>query len=784
MNEEDLEILNEFLVESAEILDQLDQEFVELEQDPSSRSRLASIFRGAHTIKGTSGLLGYHKLEAVTHAGENVLARLRDGKLDLTPDITSALLQMVDAIRAILDSIGSSGEEGEATYSALVDQLTAFVSGEAGGGAPKLEAGASRDGAATAEANTTGGETPADPATSSPGGQAEADADASGAPSLAPQGAADATPAAAAPLAVAAGPAPDTPKPPAAAQSAAKPKPKPATASRSADTSVRISVNLLDRLMNLVGELVLARNQVLQCASQTADTNLTTASQRLNLITTELQEGVMQTRMQPISSVWAKFPRIVRDLAMTCGKQVQLEEEGRDTELDRTIIEAIRDPLTHIVRNSVDHGIETPEERTSRGKSASGTLAFRAFHEGGMVNIEVTDDGKGIDAAKVRAKAVERGVISSQAADRMSDREAVALVFQPGFSTAAKVTNVSGRGVGMDVVKTSIEKIGGTVDIQSQVGEGTSIRVKIPLTLAIIPALLVTCRGRRYAIPQINLVEMVRVTPDESDNRIEYVRETPVYRLRGNLLPLVFLGEVLQDQLGEDIAERELNIMVLHTDGRQFGLVVDSVEDTQEIVVKPLGRELKHISAFAGATIMGDGRVALILDVFGIANHVGIAGNGSLEQAYAARGESRSSDSQPLLIVESATKRHFALPLNRVDRLEEVPPSKIEPAGHGRVLQYRGGILPLVFLEEVCGLGRPELSDDTAQVIVISHGKVSFGLIVAYIADIVEQEDLVHDNVRRTGVTGCVVVEGRVTEMLDLASAARLIAASGSAEAA
>ena len=751
MTDEDEEILREFIVESTEIVDQLDQEFVELEDDPSPRSRIASIFRAAHTIKGTSGLLGFHKLEALTHAGENVLAKLRDGKLDLNPEIISGLLGMVDAVRSILHAIESSGSEGDQDFSQLKNTLEALVSGvksrEKNG--QKVEKERSRLPSAKEESSTvdtTEGKAREDIAIDYETKESvEVSSFLNNATNLSKE----------------------------------KVKAEDTThVSLASEANVRVGVALLDKLMNVVGELVLARNQVLQCANIADDAALIAASQRLNLITSELQEGIMKTRMQPIGTVWAKFPRVVRDLAIACGKQVRLEMEGRETDLDRTIVEAIRDPLTHIVRNSVDHGIEAPEDRLRAGKPNAGTVSFRAFHEGGMVNIEVTDDGRGIDAQAVRAKAVERGILSAQAASSLSDREAVALVFQPGFSTARKVSNVSGRGVGMDVVKTSIEKIGGTVDIQSQKGEGTSIRVKIPLTLAIIPALVVTCRSQRYAIPQVNLVELVRVDSEEGGRGIEFVRDAPVYRLRGKLLPLVFLQDVLRSKKSEGIPPpTDFNIVILQADGRQFGLVVNSVEDTQEIVVKPLGRELKGISSFSGATIMGDGHVALILDVFGIAEAVGMR-SGGVETMEVKAAPALEHLSESLLLFESIGKRRGGLPLNQVDRLEEVARDQIEKVGGHYVLQYRNRILPLLFVEDLCNEEeKPSFTTDAVQVIVIADSKNPFGLVVDHIADIVDRYDKVQKGVKRTGVIGCTVVQGKVTELIDLARASDLLGA-------
>jgi two-component system chemotaxis sensor kinase CheA len=388
------------------------------------------------------------------------------------------------------------------------------------------------------------------------------------------------------------------------------------------ETSIRVDVALLDKLMNLVGELVLARNQIIQFTGAHSDATFLGAAQQLNLITTELQEGVMKTRMQPIGNIWHKFPRVVRDLARSCDKRVELVMEGESTELDKTLIEAIKDPLTHLVRNSVDHGIESPDRRAAAGKPPVGRLLLRAYHEGGQVNVEVIDDGGGLDAEKIRDKAIERGIISADQASRMGEREMLRLIFLPGFSTAAKVTNVSGRGVGMDVVRTNIERIGGTIDLHGKRGVGTTIKIKIPLTLAIIPALVVASGENRYAIPQASLVELVHLEGERARDGVELLYGVPVYRLRGKLLTLVYLADALQDTAppATNVTD-EVSIVVLQADDRQFGLVVQAVHDTEEIVVKPLGKHLKGTPVFAGATIMGDGRVALILDILGLAKH-------------------------------------------------------------------------------------------------------------------------------------------------------------------
>jgi two-component system chemotaxis sensor kinase CheA len=533
-----------------------------------------------------------------------------------------------------------------------------------------------------------------------------------------------------------------------------------------------VDVGLLDKVMNLVGELVLARNQVLQFTTTTQDTTFLRTAQRLNLITTELQEGVMKTRMQPIHNVWNKFPRVVRDLALGCGKQVRIDMDGADTELDKTIIEAIKDPLTHLVRNAVDHGIESPEQRKKAGKPLEGRLSLRAFHEGGQVNIEISDDGAGIDVDRVKRKAVEHGTITSDHAGRMSEREGLNLIFLPGLSTAERVTNVSGRGVGMDVVKTNIEKIGGMVDVQSTAGRGTTLKIKIPLTLAIIPALIVTSGKERFAIPQVSLLELVRLEGSDAIAGIEDIGGAPVYRLRGNLLPLVDLNRELRlpaSATGGGNAQL-VNIVVLQADDRQFGLVVDEINDTEEIVVKPLGKQLKGLACFAGATIMGDGQVALILDVLGIAQMANVvtelrsrAGN----ERASKNGESAGNRDTWLLFTVGENGR-MATQLSSVSRLEEIPVNLIERSGDSEVVQYRQHIMPLIRISTL--LNRPSRKQDAekVQVIVFAQGESYIGLVVDEIVDIVEQQISLERCGQHAGVSGSAVIQQRVTDVLDL----------------
>jgi len=694
------DIVGEFLVESRENLDAFDADLLALERDPAAADRIASAFRTIHTIKGTCGFLGLGTLESVTHAGESLLTLLRDGDLALGPEIATALLRLSDAVRSLLTTVEATGAEGDADHADLVATLQ------------HLQGGPAR---------------PAPPAPAPP---------------------------------------PPAPPPPAPAPAAAAPEPAPAPAAPAAvaaDSTIRVDVGLLDQLMDLVGELVLARNQILQHTSTSTDAALLGTSQRLNLIATELQEGVMKTRMQPIGTVWSKFPRIARDLTLALGKRARVVLEGEDTELDKTIIEAIKDPLTHLVRNAVDHGIEAPAARLAAGKPEEGTLTLRAFHAGGQVNIEIADDGAGIDPARVLAKGVERGLVPADQAARLGEREILSLIFAPGFSTAAQVTNVSGRGVGMDVVRTNIERIGGTVDVGTVPGAGTTFKVKIPLTLAIIPALVVAGGAERYAIPQASLLELVRLEGPAARQGIELISGAPVHRLRGNLLPLVHLDRELG--VGDAGAREVVNIVVLQADAQPFGLVVDGVHDTQEIVVKPLGSQLKGLATYAGATILGDGSVALILDVVGLAQRAHVVAEHRERALVADPGAAPDADDrETLLVVGVGADRRVAVPLSAVSRLEKFPRSAVERAGRGEVVQYRGQILPLLSLSAALGAGPdPAAAAPTIDVVVCTApAGHAVGVVVDRIVDIVEER-------RRPAGDGAPrVVDRRVTDVVDL----------------
>ncbi len=595
------------------------------------------------------------------------------------------------------------------------------------------------------------------------------------------------------------------------------------------ETSLRVHVSLLDQLMTLAGELVLSRNQLLQSMSSEDHRGSEIAGQRIDLITSELQEAIMLTRMQSIGNVFNKFPRVVRDLSQTLGKQVELHLEGKDVELDKTIIEAIGDPLTHLVRNAVDHGIELPGTRSGAGKNPVGQIFLKAYHEAGQVNIEISDDGKGLDGQVLSQKALEKGLISEDQAKVMSDKERTNLIFLPGFSTAEKVTDVSGRGVGMDVVKTNLDKLGGIIDIDSELGKGSTIRIKLPLTLAIIPCQIIMTGNERYAIPQVNLEELLRIPANQVKDRIERVGDAEVVRLRGNLLPLIKLAEVIESdsiyvnqktgikeldrrkslsdrrskestvetskgsESGESLhdendrqetedrnpkdrryhAASALNIVVVSTGVMKYGLVVDELHDSEEIVVKPLGRDLKRCKGYAGATIMGDGRVALILDVANLAHMGGLTSiEGSSRAAEVAQENRRAireqKDRQSLLVFRSAENEQFAAPLNMVERIEKIKATDIESVGGKRVIRYRGGSLPLFSVDEVAMVQPLADVEDLLVIVFIISGKET-GLLAIGPVDAVELSlDVDGQTLKQAGIMGSAIINDHTTLMVDV----------------
>jgi two-component system chemotaxis sensor kinase CheA len=749
----DDDILQEFLAESWENLARLDSEIVALEKSPENAELLASIFRTIHTIKGTCGFIGLTRLGAVAHAAENILGLMRDGTLAVTPPAISIVLDAVDVIKELLQGLEATGKEPEGDHSRLIHRLDLLATVADG---PKCMPAEPAPQEAVAEAKPVAPTPPPVAPTPAP------------VPVAAPMPAPVAK--APAPVAPAASPVPAAPK-----ASAPPVERRPDTEEHEAegdtrksvaDLSIRVNVEVLDSLMNLVGELVLTRNQLLQLARGDDESKYAAPISHLNRVTTDLQEGVMKTRMQPIGNAWSKLPRLVRDLMQVTGKSLDLEMTGAETELDRTVLDAIKDPLTHMVRNSADHGIESPEVRRSKGKAETGKIRLRAYHEGGHVIIRIEDDGAGINVQKVKRKAIEKGLLTEADAERMSHAELLALIFRPGFSTAEQISSVSGRGVGMDVVKTAIERIGGTVELMSTEGSGTTVRIKIPLTLAIISALVVESGGESFAIPQLGVVELVRLSAEDRNTKIERIHNQEVFRLRHRLLPLVHLHRLLKMPCAtaDDVSE-DVNIVVVQVGEDQLGLIVTEVFDTEEIVVKPVGTLLKDIGIYQGTTILGDGRVIMILDVSGIATECGgKAVNSALRDRQAAEDSNADAGSlTSLLLFDAGNDSTMAVPLSLVARLEEVPRANIERSGDRLVVQYRGDLLPLL---PVQGAGsEPKL--DPQPVIVFSEGQQSMGLMVHQIQDILEERLTIRMQSRRTGVLGTAIVNGKATDIVD-----------------
>jgi len=739
------EITEEFLIESREAVDQLDRDLVLLEASPTEKELLSRIFRALHTIKGTCGFLGFDKLERVAHAGEGLLSRLRDGLTVATPEIASTLLGAIDAIRAMLDAIQATERDGEHDYAALTDELKRLSEPEPR--APTADEPAPAPSSETALAPRRRGKRKAKVLSlrASPN-----------VTSIVPR----------APTALVM----DNAAPP------ASPEPPTAQASTQAET-VRVDVALLDRLMDLAGELVLTRNQVREIQVGVESAPLATAAQRLNLVTAGLQEGIMKMRMQPVEHLFGKFPRMVRDTARQCGKQARVELDGNDAELDRTLLEAIKDPLTHLIRNAVDHGVELPAVRVARGKPSEGVITVRAVQQGGHVAIEISDDGAGIPLDRVRDKAVSKGLLTAERAAQMTDAESTNLIFLPGLSTASAVTSVSGRGVGMDVVKTNVERLGGTVEVETELGQGTLFRLKLPLTLAIIPAIIVEASGQRYAIPQVHLQELVLI--DRAKQRLESVCDAPVFRLRDRLLPIVFLSESLASDSRENcLARPKSHLAVLQVNGLWFGLAVDRVIDQQEIVVKPLAPQLESIASYSACTILGDGRVVLILDVAGIAARAHITRAQPVEPRHALEPLHDDQAARPpasFLLVAEASGVRVALPLERVARLETVPLKRLERSGSSEVLQFESEIIPLVRLARLIPESASSLLDERGDatpsghvnVVVVANGRQSIGLIVHDVVDVVDLR-IEASLPNEAGVLASVVIDERVTDILSV----------------
>jgi two-component system chemotaxis sensor kinase CheA len=749
------ELTREFLIESQEGLDRMERCLTELEERPEDAGLIGDIFRSVHTIKGTTGFLGFKRLEKLAHAGENLLGLLREGKLTADGPITTGLLQLMDGLRSILKTIEAEDSEGDGEDTVLIARLEELQ-------APALAHSKHARVPAAVQHGVAGG--PPTQSLDQPKEQIPEHAPALGAGSAAPKPEPAPEPGAPAAKTIA-----ET------AQAEPDPEAKKArtpAAGSAAESTLRVDVTLLNRMMNLVGELVLTRNQVLQATA--ADPNLTLLSRRLDMVTADLRESVMKARMQPVSNIFSKMPRIVRDLSQSLGRKVSLQMEGQETELDKSLLEAIKDPLTHAVRNSLDHGIEPPDVRQAAGKDPEGTLRLRAVQEGSHVLIEVSDDGAGIGVERVRQKAVERGLITAERAAHLAEIELLQLVFLPGFSTAAAVTNVSGRGVGMDVVKTNVEKIGGKVEIESRPGQGTTLRMRIPLTLAIIPALIVRSVGQSFALPQGALSELVHVPPEQAAASIEWMEGAPLFRLRGKLLPLVFLDRLLMpESTHKGSTEKDNFIAVLNADGRQFGLVVDGLADPEEIVVKPLSTVLKNIGLYSGATVLGNADLALILDPGSIALRAGVTMSSQDQKgrASAAETEAEAAKNPEYLLVEVAG-RQAAIPLADVLRIEQLKVSRIEYIGYRPVLNFEGQLLPV---DDSGGVLAAVAGEPETQIIVVvcREGNRQVGIAVSHVLDVAAGGELFEaGSTTRTG--GVTLLKNRVTGVVDLGGVPQL----------
>jgi two-component system chemotaxis sensor kinase CheA len=801
------DLLREFLTETGEHLDTVDVELVRFEQDPNNETILRNIFRLVHTIKGTCGFLGLPRLEALAHAAETLMGKFRDGH-PVTTDAVSLILQTLDRIKEIVAELERTAAEPEGEDQDLIGALEAMADADPAALVAQQQAEAA--GAAEAPAADDGiiifqelerdllpGEVPLDELErafmEAPGPDEEEGAleeievpvvmegSVLGEPDEAPVE--DAAPVEKAPQAVAEAAQPvaaapqaavearkataEAPKPAAAKKGEAKDNPSNAGAEQNVAKvqTIRVNVDTLEHLMTMVSELVLTRNQLLEIARREDDSGYKVPLQRLSHVTAELQEGVMKTRMQPIGTAWQKLPRVIRDLSSELGKKIELVMQGADTELDRQVLEVIKDPLTHMIRNSADHGIEDAEVRRAAGKPERGTIRLNAYHEGGTITIEIADDGKGLNYEAISRKIVSQGLASEAEVERMSEAQMAKFIFHPGFSTAAQVTSVSGRGVGMDVVKTNIELIGGTVEIRSEQGKGTVFTIKIPLTLAIVAALIVSAQDQRFAIPQVSVLELVRVK-NGSDHQIERINGTPVLRLRDRLLPIVPIGKVL----GLDGAEAnpgDEGFVVVSQVGRQrFGILVDGVFHTEEIVVKPMATKLRHIPMFSGNTILGDGAVVLIIDPNGIAKMVG-QGSGDTQFGVEAADdmeESNDNESTTLLVFRGGGETHKAVPLSLVTRLEEIDAAKIEWVGGRPLIQYRGKLMPLVPADPAIAIK----SEGPQALVVFSDGERAMGLVVDEIVDIIDDVldiELVAD---RPDLLGSAVLRGRATEIVNI----------------
>jgi two-component system, chemotaxis family, sensor kinase CheA len=785
------DLLREFLTETSESLDTVDNQLVRFEQEPNNAKILDNIFRLVHTIKGTCGFLGLPRLEALAHAGETLMGKFRDG-MPVTAEAVTLILGSIDRIKEILGGLEATEAEPEGNDQDLIVQLHQMV--ERGMAAmeasPEVAAPPLAPVAPAPEKAATEGkltyqilerelrpgevslddlerafrETEVAPPTPAPAPAPVAKAAAPKAEVTAPPAPkAEADPHAA-PEKAAKSAAKKTEPAAKKAKTAVEVDPAATDSDRVANQSIRVNVDTLEHLMTMVSELVLTRNQLLEISRRNEDTEFKVPLQRLSNVTAELQEGVMKTRMQPIGNAWQKLPRIVRDLSSELHKQIELEMHGADTELDRQVLDLIKDPLTHMVRNSADHGLETPAERAAAGKPETGTIRLSAYHEGGHIIICIADNGRGLNTERIKAKAVQNGLITEAELEKLTEAQIHKFIFAPGFSTAAAVTSVSGRGVGMDVVRTNIDQIGGTIDIKSVAGEGSSVTIKIPLTLAIVSALIVEAAGDRFAIPQLSVVELVRARAN-SEHRIERIKDTAVLRLRNKLLPLMHLKKLLKIDDGSSSDPENGFIVVTQVGNQTFGIVVDGVFHTEEIVVKPMSTKLRHIAMFSGNTILGDGAVIMIIDPNGIAKALGAAANVAHEMTdeNAAHRAASAEQLTSLLVFRAGSNQPKAVPLGLVTRLEEIAAEKIELSNGRSMVQYREQLMPLVQMN-----GVTIRTSGSQPILVFADDGRSMGLVVDEIIDIVEERLHIEVAGSSEGILGSAVIKGQATEVIDV----------------
>jgi len=711
------EILAEFILEAREIIDRLDGDFVRLEENPGDQALVGNIFRGLHTLKGSSGFFALKRLEKLSHAGESLLGKIRAGQAELDFEKSTRLLEMNDILRSIIEGVEANHAEPPGDDQELIAVLLGAV--------PSIKQ--------TDDIISS-------PATNEAAEQLHNH---------------DLQPAADIQT--------EYLEPPEAAIASAP--------GQEVVVPVKVNPEVLDKLMNIASEMVLARNRLLPFSQQSTDKLFTSAVRSIDLLTLELQERMMKMRMQPIYHIWDKFPRLVRDVSAECGKKVRLLQEGSETELDRILLDSIRDPLIHLIRNSIDHSIETPEVRLEKGKSELAYLVLRAAHQNGTVIVEVIDDGAGVDFERVRQRAISRGLISVEKAHALNHKELIDLIFLPGFSTRDTITNLSGRGVGMDVVKNNIENIGGSIEITSVPNEGTHVRLKIPLTLAILPTLFVGCTEEIFLIPQNRILELVRFAPNQPNNGIEDFYGTPTFRLRDKLIPLLFLNEQLHLAPSPLKPKQKLFIAVLNFNGTLFGLVVEEVLNIQDIVIKPLGELLRDMSNFAGATIMGNGEVALILDVDGIARKSGLverlqANPIRQEELYVAPVEEMIS----VLLFEIPGLHKIALPLEVIDHIIKLDSEQIQQNGNREVVYFNEQLMDLVRLERyVSGGAKEALPSTRAPVLTCRYRDRLYGLVVKQVTDIIEVPAKLHElSTPQRGLNGCIIYNDQVINVLDL----------------